>query len=119
VPSQRFKLEWADLEPWGGPDDSIVNDPSADDIDAILDVLAEAEEGFVILSAEDELYIQAAAPTEVGGSKIVEHRAGSADAHFSIDEPIFDAARLKTLFRAFHANPAVISAAAPWRKIDM
>ena len=120
-PPHRFTLEWADLP--GGPDDSLVDDPTPDDVEAILGVLAEAagngsSSGFVILSTGPEHFLQAAVPSEPGASMIVEYRAGRADSHMVIDEDIFGPRRLKELFAAYMKNPGAIGRAAKWRRFD-
>ena len=111
-----FTLTWAELP--SGPRDGEIRNPTPRQIDEILEPLSRGGDGFAILSMGDERYIQTSAGTDNGNQRItVEYRAGGADAHFELDEPVRNAQRLKQLFHAYLADPNTISQQGRWKPL--
>lgn len=113
----RFQLEWANLD--DGPEDGVAENPTVDDVEAILEEMVVVESGFVILSRGEQHYIQAKVGEAPGEPIVIEYRDGEADRHFEIDEEVFSPKRLTALFTGYLANPAGIAKAAKWKKLEI
>jgi len=120
MPSKSLlRLEWADFTQT--PHDGVVDGPTPDDIRAIIEHLALDESGFVILAIDGQTFIQTAhrEPGEPEAGLIVEHQQVSTDRHFTLDEPLIDAARAVAAFRAFFNDPAAIPKFGRWKRIEI
>lgn len=113
-----FKFEWADL-PNGPADGNIVN-PKPEDVDKILEILSQGNEGFAILSSGEEQYIQTSPGTANDNvPMLIEYRAGNADAHFELDEEVRGSQRMKQLFRLYLTDPTTISSQGRWKPLKL
>jgi hypothetical protein len=118
-PQRRFSLQWADFDI--EPVDGVVDGPTLDDVRAITRHLAQATEGFVILSLEDERYIQTtfSEPGDGEAGFQLELRDGSAERHFELDEDFVDIATVVESFEAYFADPAGVAERAGWRLMKL
>ncbi|MBL8990154.1 MAG: hypothetical protein JNJ48_01095 [Phycisphaerae bacterium] len=110
-----FRLEWADLDT--EPTDGQVAGPTRDDVRSIVEHLSACGSGFVILSAGDGDYIQAAAME--GDGLHVEYHEPVGDGHFQVaDEPVSDSDSV-ALFLAWYDDRKSIADHADWIPMDL
>lgn len=116
--SGRFNLEWADfdIEPFDG----VVDGPTLDDVRAITRHLALATQGFVVLSLDDEHFMQAtfAEPGDAEGGFQLELRDGGPERHFESEEEFVDNVSVVGAFEAFFAEPRGMAERGAWRLMD-